>query len=193
MNSTLSVTENNSEDTSIKYSDKNMNIQNQPKTDESSIRDLDTTTQSDETVIGPLSRGDNGAVNISVTEKQDEPSLPSGVMSPESLDANAVLSSASVRSSISSSSSSSSASSSMTSLSFNELPNRCQFLILNELMSRISQDSSLIFSTLPVPDIGLHESEEDCLDYACNLELWLNGLPPVLLINAQTMTVTTNL
>jgi len=193
MNSTLSVTENNSEDTSIKYSDKNMNIQNQPKTDESSIRDLDTTTQSDETVIGPLSRGDNGAVNISVTEKQDEPSLPSGVMSPESLDANAVLSSASVRSSISSSSSSSSASSSMTSLSFNELPNRCQFLILNELMSRISQDSSLIFSTLPVPDIGLHECEEDCLDYACNLELWLNGLPPVLLINAQTMTVTTNL
>ncbi|VEU22560.1 DEKNAAC103487 [Brettanomyces naardenensis] len=83
--------------------------------------------------------------------------------------------------------------SSSSSLSFNELPNRCQFLILNELMRKTSKDSALIFSTLPVPEIGMHENEEDCIEYASNLELWCNGLPPILLINAKTMTVTTNL
>ncbi|QPG73692.1 hypothetical protein FOA43_001005 [Brettanomyces nanus] len=82
---------------------------------------------------------------------------------------------------------------SSTSLSFNELPNKCQFLILNELMRDTSKNSALIFSTLPAPDIGLHESEDDCIEYAADLEVWCAGLPPTLLINAKTMTVTTNL
>lgn len=194
LNSSISVREIDSENTSINCADKQAGSQKQMKSEESSIRNVDTSTQSDETVIGPLNKRRNGPVNISVTEKQDDGLFPTGVTSPKLLNSNPALSSVSVRSSISSASStSSSSSSSIATLSFNELPNRCQFLILNELMSRISQDSSLIFSTLPVPDIGLHENEEDCLDYSCNLELWLNGLPPVLLINAQTMTVTTNL
>lgn len=92
-----------------------------------------------------------------------------------------------------SSSSGSTSASESTSLSFNELPNRCQFIILHELMSKTSAEATLLFSTLPVPDIGLHNNEEDCLEYASNLELWCNGLPPILLINAKTITVTTNL
>lgn len=78
-------------------------------------------------------------------------------------------------------------------VSFNELPNRAQFIILNELMRLNSESSALLFSTLPIPEIGLHKDEQDCIDYVSSLEVWLSGLPPTLLINAQTMTVTTNL
>ncbi|GMG28935.1 unnamed protein product [Ambrosiozyma monospora] len=79
--------------------------------------------------------------------------------------------------------------------SFNEASNKSQFLILNELMAKTStiSDTALIFSTLPIPDVGLHKSEADCLEYVTNLNLWCDGLPPIMLINSKTMTVTTNL
>ncbi|OBA17809.1 uncharacterized protein OGAPODRAFT_81852 [Ogataea polymorpha] len=77
--------------------------------------------------------------------------------------------------------------------SFNELSSTAQYLILNELMSTTSANAALIFSTLPVPEIGLHKDEKSCLDYVTGLDTWCNGLPPTLLINAKTVTVTTNL
>ncbi|ODV88236.1 hypothetical protein CANARDRAFT_228981 [[Candida] arabinofermentans NRRL YB-2248] len=77
--------------------------------------------------------------------------------------------------------------------SFNELTAKSQFLILNDLMLKTSKDSALLFSTLPIPEIGLHNDEGDCLDYVTNLDIWCDGLPPIMLINARTMTVTTNL
>ncbi|KAH3670995.1 hypothetical protein OGAPHI_000706 [Ogataea philodendri] len=77
--------------------------------------------------------------------------------------------------------------------SFNELSNTAQYLILNELMAATSGNTELLFSTLPTPEIGLHKNEAGCLEYITNLDTWCDGLPPVLLVNAKTVTVTTNL
>ncbi|AOA64271.1 Vacuolar cation-chloride cotransporter 1 [Komagataella phaffii CBS 7435] len=77
--------------------------------------------------------------------------------------------------------------------SFNEITTKAQHLILNEIMKKISLNSSVIFSTLPTPEIGCHNSEADSLEYVQSLDVWCDGLPPILLINAQTMTVTTAL
>lgn len=78
-------------------------------------------------------------------------------------------------------------------LSFNEISARCQHLILNDLFTKTSLNSGIIFTTLPTPFIGCHKSVKDSLEYIENLDLWCNGLPPVLLINSQTVTVTTAL
>lgn len=77
--------------------------------------------------------------------------------------------------------------------SFDDITAKAQHLILNHLMLRVSSKSAVIFSTLPTPAIGCHKSEKDSLEYVQNLDLWCDGLPPILLINAQTMTVTTAL
>lgn len=81
----------------------------------------------------------------------------------------------------------------MQNLVFNDLPSRAQHLILNDMMSQISGGSDLIFSTLPVPALGTHEDEEASLRYVEDLHTWLQGLPAAMLINSQTMTVTTAL
>jgi len=78
-------------------------------------------------------------------------------------------------------------------LSFNDLPAKAQHLILNDLMRTVSKDVPVIFSTLPAPVIGTHYNEEDCKEYLDNLQVWCDGLPPVFLINSQSMTVTTAL
>jgi potassium/chloride transporter 9 len=78
-------------------------------------------------------------------------------------------------------------------LSFNDLPAKGQHLILNNLMKTVSSDVPLIFTTLPAPFIGTHRDEEDCKEYLDNLQIWIDDLPPVLLINSQSMTVTTAL
>lgn len=78
-------------------------------------------------------------------------------------------------------------------LSFNDLPACGQHLILNNLMKTISSNAPLIFTTLPTPFIGTHRSEEDCKEYLNNLQIWIDDLPPILLINSQSMTVTTAL
>ncbi|CCH40562.1 putative transporter [Wickerhamomyces ciferrii] len=78
-------------------------------------------------------------------------------------------------------------------LSFNDLPAKAQHLILNDLMKTISKNVPVIFSTLPAPVIGTHYSEEDCKEYLENLQVWCDDLPPIFLINSQSMTVTTAL
>ncbi|KAF3993457.1 hypothetical protein FT663_00480 [Candidozyma haemuli var. vulneris] len=80
-------------------------------------------------------------------------------------------------------------------LTFNDLPAKGQHIILNELMRKISGDGStaVIFSTLPAPIIGTHLDDDASLDYTNSLAIWLDNLPPTLLLNSQTVTVTTNL
>lgn len=80
-------------------------------------------------------------------------------------------------------------------LSFNDLPAKGQHLILNELM-RINSpldETDVLFSTLPAPYLGTHLDDEESFIYTHNLAIWTDGLPPILLINSQTVTVTTAL
>lgn len=83
----------------------------------------------------------------------------------------------------------------LRSLTFNDLPAKGQHIILNELMRKVSDKEStdVIFSTLPAPSLGTHLSYDDSFDYTHNIALWLNELPPVMLLNSQTVTVTTAL
>lgn len=80
-------------------------------------------------------------------------------------------------------------------LTFNDLPAKGQHLILNELVRKHSpaDQTSVVFSTLPAPPIGTHLNHAEALDYISNISIWLDGLPPTLLVNSQTITVTTNL
>ncbi len=78
-------------------------------------------------------------------------------------------------------------------LSFNDLPAKAQHLILNDMMKTVSKNVPVIFSTLPAPVIGTHYNEEDCKEYLDNLQVWCDDLPPIFLINSQSMTVTTAL
>jgi potassium/chloride transporter 9 len=56
-------------------------------------------------------------------------------------------------------------------LSFNDVPSRGQHVILNELMTRYSQDTAVIFTTLPSPPPNSCQSEEDSLSYLEGLEV----------------------
>lgn len=78
-------------------------------------------------------------------------------------------------------------------LSFNDLPADAQHLILNDMMRATSNNTAVIFSTLPAPSFGTHLSEEDSYQYVESLDLWCKDLPPTLLLNSQTITVTTAL
>lgn len=78
-------------------------------------------------------------------------------------------------------------------LSFNDLPSRAQHLILNEMISQNSEDTAVIFTTLPAPVEGTYKSETDSLGYISDLEVLIGGLPPTLLVHSNSMTVTTNL
>jgi len=78
-------------------------------------------------------------------------------------------------------------------LSFNDVPNRAQHLILNELISQNSEDTAVIFTTLPAPPEGTWKSEDDSLGYITSLEVLTQGLGPVLMVHSNSMTVTTNL
>ncbi|KAF7718057.1 Uncharacterized protein PECH_002391 [Penicillium ucsense] len=79
------------------------------------------------------------------------------------------------------------------SLSFNDLPSRAQHLILNELMRRHSDQTAVIFTTLPTPTHGTLQSEEESASYLSDLEVLWQGLPPCLLVHSNSMTVTMNL
>lgn len=81
----------------------------------------------------------------------------------------------------------------MNNIKFDDLPSRAQYLILNDMMVQLSRNSALIFSTLPIPPLGTHKNEEDSLEYVKDIDIWLERLPPTMLINSQTMTVTTAL
>jgi solute carrier family 12 (potassium/chloride transporters), member 9 len=78
-------------------------------------------------------------------------------------------------------------------LSFNDLPCRGQHLILNELIKKQSAETAVVFTTLPSPEIGTCESEDDSIEYLSDLEVLLDGLPPVMMIHSNNMTVTVNL
>lgn len=80
-------------------------------------------------------------------------------------------------------------------LSFNDIPAKGQHLILNELMKLISSKdkTDVIFSTLPAPSLGTHLDDNGSFEYTNNLAVWLDDLPPILLLNSQTVTVTTAL
>ena len=84
-------------------------------------------------------------------------------------------------------------SSQSTPLSFNDLRCRAQHLVLNELMQQHSKNTAVLFTTLPSPIEGTCENEEDCVSYLSDLEVLWNGLPPVLLVHSNSMTVTMNL
>ncbi|KZF24739.1 hypothetical protein L228DRAFT_281783 [Xylona heveae TC161] len=78
-------------------------------------------------------------------------------------------------------------------LSFNDLPCRAQHLILNDLIRRQSEETAVVFTTLPSPVEGTYKSEADSLGYLGDLEVLCQGLPPVLLVHSNSMTVTMNL
>lgn len=78
-------------------------------------------------------------------------------------------------------------------LSFNALPCRAQHLILNELMRKHSGSSGVLFTTLPAPVAGTSESDEESLRYLEDLQVLCQGLPPVLMVHSNSMSVTMNL
>ena len=78
-------------------------------------------------------------------------------------------------------------------LSFNDLPSRAQHLILNELITQQSEDTAVVFTTLPAPVEGTYKSESDSLSYVSDLEVLCGGLPPTLMVHSNSMTVTMNL
>lgn len=85
---------------------------------------------------------------------------------------------------------------SISKVKFGEMPRRCQFLVINEMMQSVSEGGSktaLIFTTLPSPEQGVHLNEAACVEYVVDISLWGQGLPPLVFINAQSVTVTSNL
>jgi potassium/chloride transporter 9 len=78
-------------------------------------------------------------------------------------------------------------------LSFNDLPCRAQHLILNELIKGQSEDTAVVFTTLPSPMEGTCKSEQESVKYVSDLEVLTEGLGPVLLVSGGSMTVTMNL
>lgn len=95
-------------------------------------------------------------------------------------------------------------------LSFNDLPRRAQHLILNELMRQQSGSSDgngddgddgedggprtgVLLTTLPIPDEGTCRSETSSVQYLADVELLCQGLPPVLMVLSNNMTVTVSL
>ncbi|KAI9739567.1 MAG: hypothetical protein M1834_006284 [Cirrosporium novae-zelandiae] len=78
-------------------------------------------------------------------------------------------------------------------LSFNDLPCRAQHVILNELIQQQSEDTAVVFTTLPAPIEGTCENEDDSLRYLSDLEVLCHALPPTLLVHSNSMTVTMNL
>ncbi|KAF2750014.1 hypothetical protein M011DRAFT_517857 [Sporormia fimetaria CBS 119925] len=78
-------------------------------------------------------------------------------------------------------------------LSFNDLPCRAQHLILNELIRQNSEETAVVFTTLPPPVEGTCESESESVKWISDLEVLCLGLPPVLLVHSNSMTVTMNL
>ncbi|PQE12323.1 cation chloride cotransporter protein [Rutstroemia sp. NJR-2017a BVV2] len=78
-------------------------------------------------------------------------------------------------------------------ISFNDLPCRAQHLILNQLIRSQSAETAVIFTTLPSPVEGTGMSEENSKSYLGDLEVLCQGLPPVLLVHSNSMTVTVSL
>lgn len=78
-------------------------------------------------------------------------------------------------------------------LSFNDLPCRAQHLILNELIKKHSEDTAVVFTTLPSPIEGTWRDKDASESFVSDLEVFCDGLPPCLLVHSNSMTVTMNL
>jgi len=79
-------------------------------------------------------------------------------------------------------------------LSFNDLPDRAQYLILNELIRLNSGPStSVVLTALPAPAPGTSTTEEESLAYLHQLRQLYGGGPPVLGVHATTLTMTMTL
>ena len=78
-------------------------------------------------------------------------------------------------------------------LSFNDLPCRAQHLILNELIAQQSQETAVIFTTLPSPIEGTCLDDSASEAYVSDMDVLCQGLPPCLLVHSNSMTVTMNL
>ena len=79
-------------------------------------------------------------------------------------------------------------------ISFNELPNKAQYLILNELI-RINSSSAtgVVLTALPAPEPGTSLDELKSLRYLEQLESLFAGGPPILGVHAKTLTMTMSL
>lgn len=78
-------------------------------------------------------------------------------------------------------------------ISFNDLPCRAQHLILNELMRQQSEDTAVMFTTLPSPVEGTCKSEAASRGYLSDLEVLCKDCPPILMVHSNSMTVTMSL
>ena len=79
-------------------------------------------------------------------------------------------------------------------LTFNDLPNHAQYLILNELIRRYStRSTSVVLTALPAPAPGTSTSERDSLAYLHQLQSLYSGGPPVWGVHATTLTMTMTL
>ena len=75
-------------------------------------------------------------------------------------------------------------------LDFNILPAKAQYLILNDLIRSHSEDTAVVFTTLPAPAPGTYQDEEKSVEYVSGLELLCEDIPPVLLIHSNSLVVT---
>jgi solute carrier family 12 (potassium/chloride transporters), member 9 len=75
-------------------------------------------------------------------------------------------------------------------LGFNILPAKAQYLILNDLIRKHSEDTAVVFTTLPAPPPGTYQDEEKSLEYVSGLDLMCQDIPPVLLIHSNSLVVT---
>jgi solute carrier family 12 (potassium/chloride transporters), member 9 len=75
-------------------------------------------------------------------------------------------------------------------LDFNILPAKAQYLILNDLIRSHSDDTAVVFTTLPAPAPGTYQDEEKSVEYVSGLELLCEDIPPVLLIHSNSLVVT---
>ncbi|TLD31591.1 hypothetical protein PspLS_02546 [Pyricularia sp. CBS 133598] len=73
-------------------------------------------------------------------------------------------------------------------LSFNDLPSRAQHLIINELMRQQSEDTAVLFTTLPIPEEGICENEEASVQYLSDVEVLCHELPPTLMVLSNNLT-----
>ncbi|KAJ2786541.1 hypothetical protein GGI15_001445 [Coemansia interrupta] len=77
---------------------------------------------------------------------------------------------------------------------FNDMPVNTQNRILNELIRRESAaGTALIFTTLQAPEPGTADSHARALEYLEDIDTLARGLPPVFLVHATSLTVTTSL
>ncbi|KAJ2807392.1 hypothetical protein H4R20_001308 [Coemansia guatemalensis] len=77
---------------------------------------------------------------------------------------------------------------------FNDMSFKTQNRILNELIRRhSSENTALIFTALQAPEPGTSDSESRAIEYLEDIEALAHNLPPMFLVHATSLTVTTSL